>query len=79
MALPRLTRKAERAAAIRPELCLTCNSPPLNYWASTRIIDKPAEYLRQVNWAHYMFPLSDNAHNLGPDYYSVLRLRRLST
>src|SRR5215813_2796146 len=72
MAVSRLTRKADRAAAIRPELCMTCNSPPLTHWASKRIIDKPAEYLKELNWAHWMFPISDNAKNLRADYYSSL-------
>lgn len=72
LALSRLTRKADRAAAVRPELCMTCNSPPLTHWASKRIIDKPQAYLEELHWAHWMFPISDNAHNLRPDYYSSL-------
>jgi hypothetical protein len=74
MAIGRLTRKADRAAAIRPELCMTCNSPPLTHWASKRMIDKPASYLTNpvLNWAHWMFPISDNADNLRPDYYASL-------
>src|SRR5262245_508020 len=72
IALSRLTRKADRALAVRPELCMTCNSPPLPHWASTRIIDKPESYLTALNWSHWMFPISDNAHNLRPDYYSSL-------
>jgi len=51
---------------------MTCNSPPLTHWASKRIIDKPAEYLADLNWAHWMFPISDNAVNLRADYYSGL-------
>jgi hypothetical protein len=74
MAISRLTRKADRAAAVRPELCMTCNSPPLTHWASRRIIDKSDDYLKAVNWAHWMFPISDNAHNLRDDYYSNLEL-----
>lgn len=74
MAISRLTRQIERAAAIRPELCMTCNSPPLTHWASKRIIDKSQDYLEKLNWAHWMFPVSDNAHNLRPDYYSSLEL-----
>ena len=74
MAISRLTRKLERAAVIRPELCMTANSPPLTHWASTRIIDKPESYLSDpiLNWAHWMFPVSDNAHNLDPNYYASL-------
>lgn len=72
MAISRLTRKADRAAAVRPELCMTCNSPPLTHWTSKRLIDKSPEYLREVNWAQFMFPISDNAANLRPDYYSSL-------
>jgi hypothetical protein len=53
---------------------MTCNSPPLTHWASKRIIDKPDEYLQSLNWAHWMFPVSDNAHNLRPDYYTNLEL-----
>ncbi len=74
MAISRLSRKKERAEKVRPELCMTCNSPPLNHWGSVRIIDKPADYLQRLNWAHWMFPISDNAHNLRPDYYSNLEL-----
>ncbi len=72
MALPRLSRQKERAEAIGPELVMTCNSPPLTHWASTRIIDKPKEYLDSLNWAHWQFPISDNASNLRPDYYESL-------
>ncbi len=72
MAYSRLTRKADRAAAIRPEMGMTCNSPPLTHWASKRIIDKPPDYLANLNWAHWMFPISDNAANIRPDYYSNL-------
>jgi hypothetical protein len=74
MAISRLTRKGDRAAAVRPELCMTCNSPPLTHWASKRIIDKPPEYLTDpvLNWAHWMFPVSDNAHNLDANYYASL-------
>jgi hypothetical protein len=74
MAIGRLSRRADRAAAIRPELCMTCNSPPLTHWASKRIIDKPASYLADpvLNWAHWMFPISDNAHNLDSNYYASL-------
>jgi hypothetical protein len=74
MAISRLTRKAARARAVRPELCMTCNPPPLNHWASQRIIDKPAEYLQKVNWAHFYFPIEDNQVNLRPDYYDNLEL-----
>jgi hypothetical protein len=72
MALPRLTRKADRAAAINPELAITCNSPPLDHWTSRRIIDKSPEYLQSLNWHHWNFPISDNAANLRPDYYTNL-------
>ena len=74
MAISRLARKLDRAAKIRPELCLTCNSPPLTHWASTRIIDKPQAYLSDpiLNWAHWMFPISDNSKNLDPNYYASL-------
>lgn len=72
MALPRLTRAAERAAIIRPEMAMTCNSPPTNHWASVRIIDKHPSYLESLNWAHWMFDQADNAANLAPDYYSSL-------
>lgn len=51
---------------------MTCNSPPLTHWASKRIIDKPQQYLSELNWAHWCFPISDNAQNLRPDYYSSL-------
>lgn len=74
MALSRLTREAKRAAAVRPEMCITCNSPPFTHWASTRIIDKTPEYLEKLNWAHWMFPVSDNAVNLRADYYSMLEM-----
>ena len=74
MAISRLTRKADRAAAIRPELCMTCNPPPLNHWSSQRIIDKNADYLGKVNWAHFYFSVDDNRVNLRPDYYSNLEL-----
>lgn len=74
MALARLTREVNRAAAIGPELIMTCNSPPLTHWASKRVIDKTPEYLKMLNWAHWMFPISDNAHNLRPDYYSSLEM-----
>jgi hypothetical protein len=73
-AYARLTRKSDRAALVRPELCMTCNSPPLTHWASKRIIDRPAEYLAALNWAHWMFPISDNVHNLRADYYTNLEL-----
>jgi len=74
MAISRLTRKLDRAAMVRPELCMTANSPPLTHWASTRIIDKPVSYLTDsvLNWAHWCFPVSDNAHNLDPNYYASL-------
>jgi hypothetical protein len=74
MAISRLTRQIDRAAAVRPELCMTCNSPPLTHWASKRIIDKPPEYLADpvLNWGHWFFPVSDNAHNLDPNYYASL-------
>jgi len=73
MAIARLTRDRRRAEAIGGgELAMTCNSPPLIHWASKRIIDKSPEYLRSLNWAHWMFPVSDNAKNLRPDYYSTL-------
>lgn len=72
MALTRLTREVKRAEAIGPELCITCNSPPLTHWASKRIIDKPKDYLESLNWAQWMFPVSDNAHNITADYYSSL-------
>jgi hypothetical protein len=72
MALARLTREVDRAAAIRPELCMTCNSPPLPHWGSKRIIDKPPAYLLDLNWAQWCFPISDNAQNIRPDYYTNL-------
>jgi hypothetical protein len=74
MAYSRLTRELKRAQAIGPEMIMTCNSPPLNHWSSIRIIDKSPTYLKAVNWAHYNFPVSDNAENLRPDYYSNLEL-----
>jgi len=73
MAIARLTRDRKRAKAIGGgELAMSCNSPPLTHWASKRIIDKSPEYLRSLNWAHWMFPVSDNAANLREDYYSTL-------
>lgn len=74
MAYSRLTREIKRAAAIGPELAMTCNSPPLTHWASTRIIDRDEDYLEKLHWAHWMFPVADNAHNLRPDYYSNLEM-----
>ena len=74
MAYSRLTREAKRAAAICPEMIMTCNSPPLNHWSSVRIIDKSQEYLDSINWAHFNFPVSDNASNLRPNYYSNLEI-----
>ena len=72
MALARLTRQRERAAKVRPEMIMTCNSPPTNHWASFRIIDRHESYLKDLNWAHWEFPQSDNAENLAADYYSSL-------
>ena len=74
IAISRLTRKLDRAEKIHPELCMTANSPPLTHWASSRIIDRPESYLADpvLNWAHWMFPVSDNAHNLDPNYYASL-------
>src|SRR5215470_4586816 len=51
---------------------ITGNSPLLDQWTSKRIIDKPPEHLRFLNWAHWNFPISDNATNIGPDYYANL-------
>ena len=68
MAYSRLTREAKRAAAIGPEMAMTCNSPPLNHWSSKRLIDRSPDYLTSVKWAHFNFPVSDNAANLRPDY-----------
>lgn len=72
MAISRLTRKLDRAAVVRPEVCMTCNPPPLNHWASKRIVDKSQEYLNRANWAHFYFDANDNMVNLRPDYYSNL-------
>jgi len=73
MAISRLSRTTDRVQKVRPELCMTANSPPLTHWSSTRIIDKPESYLADpvLNWAHWMFPPSDNPY-LDKNYYSGL-------
>ena len=72
MAYSRLTRQAERAEKVRPELSITCNPPPLNHWSSTRIIDKSPEYLDGVKLGQWHFPIEENAANLRADYYTNL-------
>ena len=74
MAYSRLTREAKRASAIGPEMAMTCNSPPINHWSSKRLIDRSPDYLTSVKWAHFNFPVSDNAANLRSDYYSDLEI-----
>ncbi len=74
MAVSRLSRKVERADAVRPELCMTCNPPPLNHWSSKRIIDQSPEYLRKADMEHFYFGVEDNAMHLRADYYSNLEI-----
>ncbi len=74
MAYSRLERTDDRAAAIGgPELLMSCNPPPLNHWASKRIIDKPQAYLDSAKWRHWYFSPAENP-SLRSDYYSNLEI-----
>lgn len=55
-----------------PELAMSSNPPPMQYWTSKRIIDADPAKLRELNWAHYWVGQDENKHNLRTGYYEEL-------
>jgi hypothetical protein len=68
MALGRLVQKGIE----HPQMIMTSNPPPMQHWASRRIIDLAEEKLTENNWGHYWFPPEENAGNIRAGFYEEL-------
>ena len=68
MALGRLVQKGIE----EPELSMTSNPPPVQHWASKRLIDVSSSKLADLNWAHFWFPPEENKMNIRPGFYEEL-------
>jgi hypothetical protein len=68
MVLGRLVQKG----VAHPQMILTSNPPPMQHWASRRIIDLAPEKLADNGWGHYWFPPEENAQNIRPGFYEEL-------
>ena len=49
---------------------MTSNPPPMQHWASRRLIDSPR--LNELNWAHFWFPPDENKEHIRPGFYEEL-------
>lgn len=68
MAISRLVQKG----IDRPELAMTSNPPPIQHWASRRLIDAKPDFLKALNWEHYWFPPEENKQHLREGFYEEL-------